>query len=345
MTHSPSHRDMAPMPLLQMIVEEHEVGQRVDKALQRLYPKLSLRARKELWHTHVITLNGRKAAPGQTLCEGDVIAVQEQAQKETSHVPNHESIHKAYADITAQIRFLAEKDGWLFFHKPCGLHSTHLASGGYSLEAYLQEHAAHYGTLHLCNRLDCQTSGIVVAASQLKDVERWQSLEDAKKCQKRYVALVHLPEQRDLSPSPIIVRAALDTHKRKITRVLDTQALQLRQTAFMPLGSLTAMEYTALRQHFSVFPEIWNPSVAFMGCTIYKGARHQIRAHAAHAGFPLFHDVRYTQREAVQDEAFILHHGALYFGNEAIYAPPPWHKALGQDMRKRMQDFLGNTFA
>ncbi len=303
---------------LSVTIGEAYAGQRVDKALQILFPELSTRARKLLWDTWYIFLNERKVSAGATVCEGDVLSAKpkdvlkrEDSKSTAEVVPQH-----------LEPRFIEEREDWVFFSKPRGLHSVVVRGGLPSLEAYLQQKEAQYGELFLCNRLDAQTTGIVVAARSQRALAQWQDMENKGLCQKRYVALAqgHCRQVR--------VRAALDTHKRKITRVLHEEAPLLRQSAFFPLQEVSHAEYGKLCAYFSEFPERMPEYLTLMGCTIYKGARHQIRVHAAHAGFPLFNDTRYIMREATSQECFLLHHGALHYEHGAVYCPAPWEAAL-----------------
>ncbi len=303
---------------LSVTIGEAYAGQRVDKALQILFPELSTRARKLLWETWYIFLNERKVSAGAMVREGDVLSAKPQgvlmgvgSESDMDALPQH-----------LEPRLIEEREDWVFFFKPRGLHSVAVRGGLPSLEASLQQKEATYGELFLCNRLDAQTTGIVVAARSQRALAQWQEMENKGLCQKRYVALAQgfCRQTR--------VKASLDTHKRKITRVLYEEAPLLRQSAFFPLQEISEVEYGALRAYFPEFSEHMPEYLTLMGCTIYKGARHQIRVHAAHAGFPLFNDTRYIMRKATSQECFLLHHGALHYEHGAVYCSAPWEAAL-----------------
>ncbi len=305
---------MASSPLT-CTIDAAYAGQRVDKALLMLFPEASTRERKALWQQWNITLNGRKVAAGAVVCMADVLCatLKELAQE----MPKQEQ--KA---LELEPRLLQETEHWLFFHKPRALHTVKVMGGEPSLEQYLTSKHDTYGELFLCNRLDAQTSGIVAAARSPEGVRLWQDMEDRGLCQKRYVALVHGECFKAR------VRAALDTDKRKITRILEHEASPLRHTYFFPLHSVNAAEYAALRPHFPAFAPYAGEELNMVGCTIYKGARHQIRAHAAHVGFPLWGDVRYAMRQVPEEECFLLHHGALFYEHGAVHCDAPWQSVL-----------------
>ncbi len=257
---------------------------------------------------------------------------------------------------------IAEHAPWLFFSKPIGLHTARAGKkgGGASLEELMSQLLpANTSMSHternyvsLCNRLDAPTSGIVVATrtANAKDAENavhtWRHLERNGLCRKLYVALV---TNEDNSPPPKhwTVSNALDTHKRKISRVLHTEADATRHTQFLHLKTLTREEQGRLEKYeraFAGFARQCTTSstlqVHAVGCCIYQGARHQIRAHAAHSAHPLWFDVRYTQRKIPQgNEFFFLHHGALILPKVHIRCVPPWIALLSEATQKILLQF------
>ena len=66
------------------------------------------------------------------------------------------------------------------------------------------------------------------------------------------------------------------------------------------------------------------------GCLILKGARHQIRAHAASLGHPLLGDARYgAEGRPAAEERFFLHHGRIELPGFAASCLPDWLETLG----------------
>lgn len=187
----------------------------------------------------------------------------------------------------------------------------------------------HAEPLLLCNRLDFETSGIVTAALDTAGLLAWRDAEDAGLCEKRYVALLcrHLP-------APLTISRALDTNKRVTTKVLKTDAPPLRHTLLTPLACINAADLLApdaldepllhptLRALAGADPRT---PLTLTGCRIHKGARHQIRAHAAHAGHPLWGDVRYGGGEY---GGFFLHHGGIELPGATAHCIPPWFAVL-----------------
>ncbi len=333
------------MEKLILIITEQQNGHRLDKALLALFPHASTRERRRIWDSWQVLVNGKVCSAGHAVTQGDRISFgPKEVEPQESNAPwphTDSALHRALAALHMPY-CIGSYMQWHFFAKPSGLHTVRIAGGGKSLEDILALAYFKNRPFFVCNRLDAHTSGIVVVSETEGSVHVWQELENAGRCQKKYLALVHA-EQGEVTKSTC-VRYALDTHKRKISKVLAQEAPSLRHTHFQPLGPILAKEYEALREYFPAFPqEFPAPPLTLMGCTIQKGARHQIRAHAAHAGFPLFQDLRYIQRTVPQEESFLLHHGQLEFtlrGGEAkqIRCPAPWQEIFHD--HEQVQDFF-----
>ncbi len=346
-------------------------GQRLDKALEALFPHWGLRARRRLCDAGglgVVLVNGKARLAAYKLTAGDVIHFvahgtctekNTQIAESADCVENGQSAQKY--DAIYCVQTYAQ---WAFFYKPAGMHSVSLHetyTGAKSFEALYTSDIQGRMPVLLCNRLDQQTSGLMVVAQDLADVQTWKNLEDAGLCEKRYVALVCGRLTQKLR-----VTNMLQVHKRKISRVLAKADDALRHTHFIPLGTLCAEDIQALAAFFPALQQHNTAEVlSFVGCVIHKGARHQIRAHAAYSGLPLWHDTRYTQRYVPQEECFVLHHGGVRIASEhkqyfvqvpqnlddkasagdgtSVCCLPPWQSTLSSELRQRMSAFFENT--
>ncbi|MCA1945514.1 MAG: RluA family pseudouridine synthase [Desulfovibrio sp.] len=193
--------------------------------------------------------------------------------------------------------------------KPSGLHTAALAGdpGQDSLERRLPALFPDCEA-RLCNRLDRETSGLVLVAFSPAAAAAYRAHENAGAVDKCYHAVVH-----GLVEAPLVLDRALDVHRRAVTRVEPfTTADPLRITRVQPLRALAQAR-------------------TLVECRIRKGARHQIRAHLAAAGHPIVgdpvygHDSQDGQNcQEVQEcrSRLMLHHTALAFpGFQAAIAP------------------------
>ncbi len=312
----------------EIIIEPSQNGHRLDYILKEIFPNLSLRERKKLWDNWVILIDGKKQGPGFQVRSGQslsLIAKNIEVQKITQH-------HSYLNDV----HLLRELDDLIFLYKPSGLHSAKQKNNAQSLEEHLAEILGEHNLQGvLCNRLDAQTSGIMIAAKNTDARQSWQDIENKGQCQKQYIALV----QGDAKTC--VITKDVDIAKRKISRILHNEALALRHTHFQLLGEVNAEIYSSLCNFFPNLPNNMSSKLYLMACTIFKGTRHQIRAHAAYAGFPLFNDHRYQRRDFTE-ESFVLHHVALHLPHGHIYCQAPWQSQLPTSLNEKILHYVKN---
>ena len=140
--------------------------------------------------------------------------------------------------------------------------------------------------LQICHRLDRETSGVLVLA---RDREAAAFLKDAigrkDRTTKEYLAVVH--GQPPWDDEAVLDTGAAARRPRPIRRACRTSACcRIRRG----LPAITRVRGRAAR-----------PAYALVRCTLVTGRQHQIRAHLAHAGFPIVGDKLYTHG----DDAFI----------------------------------------
>ena len=186
----------------------------------------------------------------------------------------------------------------------------------------------------LLQRLDARTSGIVCAAvaddadSLDATVRDFRQAEAEGRCCKGYLALLSGCLEQEAC-----VRRALDMAQRRVVRVLDAETADAtRWTWFRPLyrwqGESCRAFARELCRRFSLSVPSLPDSLTLAGCTIHRGARHQIRAHAAALGHALWLDGLYASSLPQSSEDgqgyFFLHHGALHLPEARWLLPPDW---------------------
>ena len=282
-------------------------GRRLDAALAELLPNMGVRAARRILETHAALLNGKPASKGQILYENDHLNV----------FPPHEVL---FPEDTPKPVLLACHGDFLAFLKPANIHCAHIkGTFAPSLEAALAVHAPFFlnsgairdpmqkkRALKLLTRLDYETSGIVLAAATQKAETLFRELERTGHVGKCYLAVV----QGTLSHALRIVNR-LDMSKRAKTRVLDEPDPDpTRHTAVFPIAVLKEANATLVQAH------------------IGRGARHQIRAHLAHAGFPLVNDAVYGGKETTPGQHFLLHHFRLDMPAFTVTNLPDWNPTV-----------------
>lgn len=310
------------------VVSSEESGLRLDHVLARLVPDLGLRGRRRLCAEGLVLVNGRPGREAHKVRPGDVLRLTDGTMRPTpgEAVPTPSLIRLG--------EHLAAVD------KPAGLHTEALAGKtGDSLQARLA------GLLprrperpRLLNRLDFPTSGLVLAALDREGAEQWRNAQEGGRTEKRYLALLEgeLSEERLMRQ-----RLALKGRERVLVELVDHPDPR-RHTLLRPLSSMSARELvdTLGGDGGPLWPGPGRAPerVTLAACRILKGARHQIRAHAAAAGFPLLGDGRYgavwrrgkgwEESLRAEDERFYLHHGRIRLPGFTAWSAPRWLEFL-----------------
>ncbi len=267
-------------------------GKRLDKALMACLPGWSLRSCRRLCTEQRVLIQKRPASPGHKVHAGDWV--------EILCPPEEHAVVEQPTLVCHNVHFA-------FVGKPSGLPSVHLAgSARIALEDTLPEVLAHLAgeaPVRLLNRLDNETSGLVIVALDDEGLRLWNAAENSAGLLKYYLAVAqgHLAVG-----SQLLLDAALDTNNRRITRVLPQTSPSIRHTSVISLATL---------------PASGDSPRTLLGCRIFKGARHQIRAHLSAAGLPLAGDGQYG---STLPAPFLLHHARCIMGNMSPVLLPSW---------------------
>lgn len=191
-----------------------------------------------------------------------------------------------------EVCIVYEDNQFLVLDKPGGIHSVRQENNSdYSLALWLIERdpeagrvAIRPGDAGLVQRLDFETSGLILAA---KDKESWQNLREQLmqgKIEKRYHCLLEgkLPEQ-EVSVSNFIGSPYRSGSKVRVYEKMPGK----------PHRALAASTKFSTK---GVAPKSSNTLVEV---TVATARRHQIRAHAAYLGHPLVGDKLYGSKSSM----------------------------------------------
>ncbi|MDR2605051.1 MAG: RNA pseudouridine synthase, partial [Desulfovibrio sp.] len=264
---------------------------RLDAALGEALPGSGLRARRRLWASCRISVNGQARAPGHLTRAGDIleaVLLREEQRQEPASGADFSGLRRARsgnifplpcaAPERRALRIVARTADYIVFDKASGLHSAHIAGSPHaSLERIAREMftAEDADELHFLTRLDRATSGLVVAALNGRAAARFRRAERSGLTRKSYLAVV----QGRLT-APLLLAGRLLTDRRSVTVVLPRNTSdETRSCRVLPLPRRPAGEGLE--------------TVSLVRVDIMRGARHQVRAALAAAGFPLCGDALY----------------------------------------------------
>ena len=205
--------------------------------------------------------------------------------------------HQSADSLLEQVVVVDSTQDFAAVFKPAGVHTQKLAASREPAVEQVLEQLFPQARPVLLNRLDQATSGLVLVGLALAAGDQYVQAQEQGLVLKTYVAAV----QGRMTES-LTLRHVLDTAKRKKVRVQgENDPDHLRWTEFTPLCP--------------------GKRRSLVKAQIKKGRRHQIRAHAAKAGWPLIGDALYGGPKA---ESLYLHHREIAFPGFSARCDPEW---------------------
>lgn len=149
------------------------------------------------------------------------------------------------------------------------------------LQALLAYEIANGAALSIINRLDRETSGLVLVAKNLSTARNFHKAMERRQSRKEYLAIAWgWPEVDEFNVDAPLIRAG----------EVEESSIWLRQVIH-PTGAASSTQFTVL-QRFT--KQTTNGSkFCLLRAKPLTGRMHQIRVHAQHAGFPLVGDKIY----------------------------------------------------
>lgn len=336
-----------------LIAVSEENDARLDRVLERLLPGMGLRGRRRLCELGLALVNGRASSPAHKIKKGDVVEITDDAicadnassgtkTSDSKQLPSrHESPidNTLFPEDTARLVLCTAHLAALC--KPASMHTESLAGKpGTTLQALLPALLEEKPNARLLNRLDYPTSGLTLAALDDEGERLYHTAQDEGQTIKRYFAIL----EGTLSQEVVAVQRLILKNRSRVLVELAPHPDRRRHTRVQPLAVLDA---AALDRSLRLSEHGWTgrlpDAVTLAGCTILKGARHQIRAHCAALGHPLLGDGRYGalfHPGNGRSEAFFLHHARFLMPGFDALALPVWLDALGKNVVKNAVRWL-----
>ncbi len=268
-------------------ITEKESSQRFDKFLQKYFAAATKSFLYKMLRKKNITLNKKKAEGNEILKAGDSIEVffsQETFEKmrrgEGQPDTRTAKYEQAYRTIKG-IRVLYEDEDILALDKPAGVFSQEPDGGDLSANEWMIGYLLHSGTMTLedlslfrpgvQNRLDRNTSGILLCGKSLKGAQELSRLLKERNLVKEYRSICKGVLKADLDLRGYLVK---DGKTNKVT--LSARAAEGADPV-----------------HTTVHPLETNGKVTVLSIDLHTGKPHQIRAHLSSIGHPLLGDGKY----------------------------------------------------
>ena len=276
-------------------ISQNDAGQRLDRFLAKAVPLLPASLAQKYIRIKRIKRNGGRAERDTRLEAGDVLQLY--INDEFFDKPREDNAYLTVA--TPKLNIVYEDEHILLVDKRPGLavHPHDGAEYGRTLIDHIQSYLyqkrewrpreENAFTPALCNRIDRNTGGIVIAAKTAEALRVLNQKIKDREMDKRYLAIVEgAPKPRDGSLKGYLFKDA----KKNRVFVTDTPQTGSKscQTNYRTITSARGL--------------------TLVECELITGRTHQIRAQFAHAGHPLLGDGKYGKL----DKRFDRNYQALY---------------------------------
>ena len=270
-------------------IEKNDAGQRLDKFITKaldlpmslLYKSIRLKK---------IKVNRKRAEAGMILTEGDTV----QCFLNDSFFEKNEDSSQLLR-IEPKLDIVYEDDNILLVNKRPGV-SVHEDehSKNNTLIMHILAYLAKKGEYQpekeqsfapaLCNRIDRNTGGIVIAAKNAEALRVMNEKIKAREIDKFYLAAVHgIPEKKS------------DTLKGFLLKDENTNTVKVYAKNPPKNAKSIITKYTVIAK---------NNDSALLEVELLTGRTHQIRAHMASIGHPLIGDGKYGVNKAERTRGY-----------------------------------------
>lgn len=310
-------------------IGREESGQRLDKYLKKYLKEAPASFVYKMLRKKNIKWNGKKAEGRERLAENDIITLylsDDTIQKFCGMAENR-------IFPTTKLSVLYEDEHIILLDKPVGMLSQKAKKEDVTLVEYLLGYLQEKGewtpqdmvTPAVCNRLDRNTSGVVIAGKSLQGLQKMSELLKERRIEKYYLTLVE----------------GTMVHSQKLKGYLQKEEKknQIRIFDFPGEGRVP------IETHYE--PLLAQNGYTFLRVRLITGKTHQIRGHLSSIGHPIVGDVKYGGRIVGGQRQQLLHAYEIVFPHlEEPFIPiseKRFRAKLPEHFIKMKQELLGKN--
>ncbi len=273
----------------EIVIGENDSGQRLDRFLIKAFPALKSGIINKAIRNKDIKLNGKRTEANQRLEKGDRLYVYfpdrllENRRINDDFMAAGDFLSIAYEDENI---LLADKEQGLVVHTDNDNTADTLIN---RIKKYLYKKGEYNPESEqsfapsLCNRIDRNTCGIVIAAKNAESLRIMSEKIKNRELSKKYICIVlgELPKNEDILTAYLKKNANENKVYVSDKKTADNLTIKTKYKVLESCGELSLVEIDLL-----------------------TGRTHQIRAHMAYIGHPLLGDGKYGVNKINQKYGF-----------------------------------------
>lgn len=282
----------------EMVIKKNDAGQRLDKFITKSLPSMPVSLMYKAIRTKKIKVNRKRATQNQILSEGDTLQLFVSEEFFDAGGSDASSLSRISPGLSIvyedeNIMLVNKRPGVLVHDDKAGNENTlitHIKAYLYQKGEYDPDAEQSFAPA-LCNRIDRNTGGIVIAAKNASSLRTINEKIKKGEISKFYLCVVHgVPTEKEGTLHAYLIKNSADNTVKVFDKKPKDSAAKEIITKYRVLSEKNGL--------------------ALLEIELVTGRTHQIRAHMAHVGHPLLGDGKYGVNREDRKDGY--RHQALY---------------------------------
>lgn len=309
----------------ELTVSSNDAGQRLNKYLMKYLNHAPSSFIYKMLRKKNIVLNGKKAKGDELLAESDIVRLY--MSDET--IEGFRSVRKQTGNsgnsgiAWDELKVLYLDDDIIAVHKPVGILSQKAEKNDYSINESILDYCINKNivddktletfTPSVCNRLDRNTSGIILAGVSLKGSRELTKILKDRTAAKYYYTIVKGELDGNICCNGYILKDSAANMSRVISEAEYSMLPETeKKSGYVPVMT-------------EFIPISKNNGFTLLKIKLITGKSHQIRAHLKYLGYPVIGDSKYGDimtnrymRDKYKLKNHLLHAGMVVLDGNTI---------------------------
>lgn len=325
----------------EIVIGENQIDKRLDGFLKSYLPEASTGFLYKMLRKKNITLNGKKASGTEKLKVGDKINIffsdetfeKFKGKSSTSSAEPFSAKEAEAIKSLGDIKIIFEDKNIILVNKPAGVLTQKATPKDISLNDWLVFYLYNKGEVtaesldtyrpSVCNRLDRNTSGLVICAKSLLGARTMNGLLKDRNVHKYYRTIVNGNLSEQITLKGYLYK---DEEKNKV---------------FIKKEDPKDDRYTYIETEYRPVSYDRDKDLTLLEVKLITGKPHQIRAHLASISHPIIGDVKYGGQKIGSLKYQLLHSYRLIFPEDL---PDAFGDIRGNEYRAELPAIFGKFF-